>query len=258
MQAAGSAASAGAEPSAIGLGCDRAWKVDPGRDGPADHPPTVAPCIPMWRPPCRERGPTEAGRRSRSEGPSRPEGSARGDGLSSASEGKEAAWKGISFPSSGSNNATLNSATGQLPVTRSDSERRGGRPQRVVEAAVASPPQAKPLPNAPETSASVSTRARHWSRRRALPIPQAGRRRLPTGDDPPGALSHGFGRCLPLGARRAPLRTLGLLGIGLGLSVPAGAVTILALCSDRGPAWAAQGQVPLGTSSRTQRCSAVP
>ena len=75
----------------------------------------------------------------------------------SASENKDAAWKWISFLSSEGNNAMFNSATGQLPVTRGDSDGWDGHPQRFVQATVDSLPHANLLPNVPETSDFVNT-----------------------------------------------------------------------------------------------------
>jgi len=76
--------------------------------------------------------------------------------LSSAAN-KEAAWKWISFLSSKGHNATFNKATGQLPVTKSDSETWSLHEKRFVDATVASLPYANLLPNVEATSDFVNT-----------------------------------------------------------------------------------------------------
>ncbi len=75
----------------------------------------------------------------------------------SSAEHKEAAWKWISFLSSKGHNATFNKATGQLPVTKSDSANWTLHDKRFVDATVASLPFAHLLPNVPETSDFVNT-----------------------------------------------------------------------------------------------------
>lgn len=75
----------------------------------------------------------------------------------SSAEDKDAAWKWISFLSTEGNNAEFNTATGQLPVTKSDSESWTGHPARFVKATVDSLPYAKLLPNVPATSDFVNT-----------------------------------------------------------------------------------------------------
>lgn len=75
----------------------------------------------------------------------------------SSSENKDAAWKWISFLSSAGNNALFNEATGQLPVTKSDSETWSRHEKRFVDATVQSLPYAQLLPNVPATSDFVNT-----------------------------------------------------------------------------------------------------
>lgn len=75
----------------------------------------------------------------------------------SAAEDKDAAWKWISFLSSPGNNAMFNEATGQLPVSRTDSATWSLHPERFVQATVDSLPYAQLLPNTPETSDFVNT-----------------------------------------------------------------------------------------------------
>ena len=74
-----------------------------------------------------------------------------------ASDVKDAAWAWISFLSSAGANATFNEATGQLPVTRSDSAEWSLHEARFVEATMNSLPYAALLPNVPETSDFVNT-----------------------------------------------------------------------------------------------------
>ncbi|SFB17316.1 carbohydrate ABC transporter substrate-binding protein, CUT1 family [Poseidonocella pacifica] len=75
----------------------------------------------------------------------------------SSAEDKDAAWKWISFLSESGNNAKFNEATGQLPVTKSDSDGWTLHPKRFVDATVNSLPFAHLLPNTPETSDFVNT-----------------------------------------------------------------------------------------------------
>ena len=75
----------------------------------------------------------------------------------SAAQDKEAAWKWISFLSSPGNNAAFNKATGQLPVTKSDSATWDGHEKRFVDATVASLPFAQLLPNTSETADFANT-----------------------------------------------------------------------------------------------------
>lgn len=75
----------------------------------------------------------------------------------SSAQNKEAAWKWISFLSSAGNNALFNEATGQLPVTRTDSGSWTLHEKRFVDATVNSLPFAELLPNVPETSDFVNT-----------------------------------------------------------------------------------------------------
>lgn len=70
----------------------------------------------------------------------------------SSAEDKDAAWKWISFLSSDGNNAEFNKATGQLPVTKTDSAKWNLHEKRFVDATVASLPYAQLLPNASETA----------------------------------------------------------------------------------------------------------
>lgn len=76
--------------------------------------------------------------------------------LSNASD-KEAAWKWISFLSRAENNALFNTATGQLPVTKSDTENWQGHEARFVEATQASLPFAHLLPASSNTPEFVNT-----------------------------------------------------------------------------------------------------
>lgn len=75
----------------------------------------------------------------------------------SAAQDKEAAWKWASFLSSAGNNAEFNKATGQLPVTKSDSASWDIHEQRFVEATVASLPFAQLLPNTSDTADFTNT-----------------------------------------------------------------------------------------------------
>ena len=74
-----------------------------------------------------------------------------------SSDNKEAAWKWISFLSSEGNNAAFNEATGELPVTKSDTATWSLHEKRFVDATVASLPFANLLPNVSETSDFVNT-----------------------------------------------------------------------------------------------------
>ena len=76
--------------------------------------------------------------------------------LSTASN-KDAAWKWISFLSTKGYNATFNEATGQLPVTKSDSAEWSLHEKRFVDATVDSLPYANLLPNVEATSEFVNT-----------------------------------------------------------------------------------------------------
>ncbi|WP_299820598.1 sugar ABC transporter substrate-binding protein [uncultured Roseibium sp.] len=75
----------------------------------------------------------------------------------STAENKDAAWKWISFLSTAGNNTEFNKATGQLPVTKTDSEGWTLHEKRFVDATVQSLPFANLLPNVPETSDFVNT-----------------------------------------------------------------------------------------------------
>ncbi|MFC6487808.1 ABC transporter substrate-binding protein [Nitratireductor sp. GCM10026969] len=70
----------------------------------------------------------------------------------SSAEDKEATWKWISFLASSGNNALFNEATGQLPVTKSDSENWRNHEARFVEATMDSLPFAETLPATGATS----------------------------------------------------------------------------------------------------------
>lgn len=74
-----------------------------------------------------------------------------------AAQNKDAAWKWISFLSSAGNNAEFNKATGQLPVTKSDSATWSLHEKRFVEATIDSLPFAGLLPNVSQTSDFVNT-----------------------------------------------------------------------------------------------------
>ena len=75
----------------------------------------------------------------------------------SSAENKDAAWKWIAFLSSEGNNKEFNEATGQLPVTKSDSAGWDLHPKRFVDATIESLPFADLLPNVPETSDFTNT-----------------------------------------------------------------------------------------------------
>ncbi|MFD0980656.1 ABC transporter substrate-binding protein [Tropicimonas aquimaris] len=75
----------------------------------------------------------------------------------STAEDKDAAWKWISFLSSAGNNTMFNEATGQLPVTKTDSADWSLHPERFVKATMDSLPFAQLLPNRSETSDFVNT-----------------------------------------------------------------------------------------------------
>lgn len=75
----------------------------------------------------------------------------------SAAANKDAAWKWISFLSTAGNNAEFNKATGQLPVTKTDSANWTLHQKRFVEATVSSLPYAQLLPNVAATSDFVNT-----------------------------------------------------------------------------------------------------
>ena len=70
----------------------------------------------------------------------------------SASKEKEAAFKWISFLSTGVNNAAFNKLTGQLSVTTSGAKLDTIHQARFVEASVASLPMAGVLPDSPKTA----------------------------------------------------------------------------------------------------------
>lgn len=76
--------------------------------------------------------------------------------LSNASD-KDAAWKWISFLSTTGNNALFNSATGQLPVTKSDTAVWKGHEARFVDVTKESLPYAHLLPASPNTPDFVNT-----------------------------------------------------------------------------------------------------
>jgi multiple sugar transport system substrate-binding protein len=70
---------------------------------------------------------------------------------------KEAAWKWISFLSSPGNNAAFNTATGQLPVTKADTETWTMHEKRFIDATQNSLPFAKLLPASSATPEFVNT-----------------------------------------------------------------------------------------------------
>ncbi|MFS2224366.1 ABC transporter substrate-binding protein [Pantoea sp. B65] len=70
---------------------------------------------------------------------------------------KAATWKWIAFLSSAENNAQFNRATGQLPVTKSDTQAWHGHPKRFLDATVNSLPDAEDYPNTPQLSDFVNT-----------------------------------------------------------------------------------------------------
>lgn len=76
--------------------------------------------------------------------------------LANASD-KDAAWKWISFLSSPENNALFNTATGQLPVTKTDTAAWDKHEARFVEATEASLPFAHLLPASSATPEFVNT-----------------------------------------------------------------------------------------------------
>lgn len=76
--------------------------------------------------------------------------------LSNASD-KDAAWKWISFLSTTGNNALFNSATGQLPVTKSDTAAWKGHEARFVDVTKELLPYAHLLPASPNTPDFVNT-----------------------------------------------------------------------------------------------------
>ncbi|MEH0070112.1 hypothetical protein V6L77_06955 [Pannonibacter sp. Pt2-lr] len=76
--------------------------------------------------------------------------------LSSATD-KEAAWKWVSFLSTEGNNALFNTATGQLPVTKTDTASWNGHEARFVEATKDSLPFAHLLPASSSTPEFVNT-----------------------------------------------------------------------------------------------------
>lgn len=75
----------------------------------------------------------------------------------SASKVKDAAWKWISFLSTGQNNVALVKASGQMPVTKSGSANWTAQPKRFVDATVASLPFAGVLPQTSATADFVNT-----------------------------------------------------------------------------------------------------
>ncbi|WP_430511272.1 ABC transporter substrate-binding protein [Pannonibacter phragmitetus] len=76
--------------------------------------------------------------------------------LSSATD-KDAAWKWVSFLSTEGNNALFNTATGQLPVTKTDTASWNGHEARFVEATKDSLPFAHLLPASSNTPEFVNT-----------------------------------------------------------------------------------------------------
>jgi multiple sugar transport system substrate-binding protein len=77
-----------------------------------------------------------------------------GDGSNAvftASKNKEAAWKWISWLSTGETNAAFNKLSGQLPVTSSALKTWTVQPKRFIDASAASMPLANVLPSLPQT-----------------------------------------------------------------------------------------------------------
>ncbi|HUZ63561.1 MAG TPA: hypothetical protein VMU82_07590, partial [Acetobacteraceae bacterium] len=64
----------------------------------------------------------------------------------------EAAWKWISFLSTGQNNVAFNKLSGQVTVTTSGAAHWTAEPARFVKATVESLPMAHVLPNSPKTA----------------------------------------------------------------------------------------------------------
>lgn len=78
-----------------------------------------------------------------------------GDGSNavfSASQNPEAAWKWISFLSTGASNVAFNKLSGQVTVTTSGAKNWSFQPQRFLDATVASLPIAATLPPTPQTA----------------------------------------------------------------------------------------------------------
>ncbi len=78
-----------------------------------------------------------------------------GDGsnaLLAQSKNQEAAWKWISFLSTGANNVAFNKLTGQVTVTTSGAKNWAFQPQRFLDATTASLPVAATLPPTPQTA----------------------------------------------------------------------------------------------------------
>jgi multiple sugar transport system substrate-binding protein len=73
-----------------------------------------------------------------------------------ASRNKDAAFKWISFLSTGDNNTELNKLTGQLPIATSAQAKWTAHPKRFVEASAASIPIASSLPDHPKTPDFIS------------------------------------------------------------------------------------------------------
>jgi multiple sugar transport system substrate-binding protein len=75
----------------------------------------------------------------------------------SQSKSPDAAWKWISFLSTGDNNILFNQATGQMPVTKSGTASWNNHEKRFVDATAASLPIAGILPLVPETGEFVGS-----------------------------------------------------------------------------------------------------
>jgi multiple sugar transport system substrate-binding protein len=78
-----------------------------------------------------------------------------GDGSTcvfSASKNPEAAWRWISWLSTGKNNVLYNKSAGQMTVTTSGAANWTLHPKRFVDATVQSLPMASVLPNRPQTA----------------------------------------------------------------------------------------------------------
>ncbi len=73
-----------------------------------------------------------------------------------ASRVKDAAFKWISFLSTGDNNVEINKLTGQLPIATSAQAKWTAHPKRFVEASAASVPFASSLPDHPKTPDFIS------------------------------------------------------------------------------------------------------
>jgi multiple sugar transport system substrate-binding protein len=82
-----------------------------------------------------------------------------------ASKNPEAAWKWISWLSTGPNNVLYNKAAGQMTVTTSGAANWTLHPKRFVDATVQSLPIAGVLPNLPQTADFTRVVGRRLRRR---------------------------------------------------------------------------------------------